>query len=214
MRAGALAALAALTRPVGILLLAPLAVEMALRWRAGGTRPRMVEAARALVGLALPPAALVGYGIYLTPILGHFSILGGESSSSWERGFTLPLLGFARAGGALIDAGLAPGYLQVHILTDAAFTVLFIGLTVATWRRLPLPYVAYAAVTLLLVLCTPAHSGQALASNMRFMLVVFPLFMVLGLWGERRNVERVVLGLSLPLLVLFALIFANQGWVA
>jgi hypothetical protein len=124
------------------------------------------------------------------------------------------VLGFARAAKALVDYGPNPSFFQVHILLDAAFTLAFIALTVLTWRRLPLSYVLYAWAMLALVMCTPAHNWYALLSNMRYMLVAFPLFVLLGRWGARREVDTAVLLICLPLLTLLTAAFLLGSWVA
>ncbi len=61
---------------------------------------------------------------------------------------------------------------------------------------------------------TPSHSWYALRSNMRFMLVVFPLFMRMGQWGAKPWVNILILSLSLALLALLTTIYAVDGWVA
>lgn len=82
------------------------------------------------------------------------------------------------------------------------------------WPFLGKAYVIYAWATLAVVLATPSHHWYALASNMRFMLVVFPLFMLLGTWGQRQWVDRLILICSIPLLTIFIITFLSTGWVA
>lgn len=216
--AGGLAALATLARPVGILLIIPIAVESVTRIRARGALPSGREAAALLGGLALPVAALAGFSVYLS---GRFHTLtailqsqNADGAAGSGKGFTWPWVGFLRAGRALVVDGFNPNFFQVHIVLDAAFTVALIVLTVATIRRVPLPYVWYAWAVLALLICTPGHNWYALYSNMRFMLEVPPLFMVLGQWGARRPVERALLAVSLPLLTLLTLTFVIGEWVA
>lgn len=220
--AGALAALATLTRPVGILLLVPLAVEYGQRLFAARTRGltwraslRPAELAAVAGGLALPIATLLGYWGYLAARFGSpLSALQAESQVDTGRHLTWPFIGFARAGHALLDYGASPNYYQAHIFLDVCFTLLFIALAVLMFGRLPLPYALYTGANLVLELCTPGHNWYALSSYMRFMLVVFPLFMLLGVWGHRSWVDRLILGLSVPLLGLLTVIFLLGGWVA
>ncbi len=176
-------------------------------WRGVG---ELRELAALAAGVALPAVAL---GAFLLS-LRVSSPLAAEQAGGWQRKLALPGAGFARAGEALLQAGFSPNYFQAHILLDAGFTLLFIALSVALWRRLPPAYLAYAWVTLALILVTPSVGWFALGSNMRFMLVVFPLFMLLGIWGKHQWVDRAILYISLPLLALFILTFLNLGWVA
>lgn len=213
--AGVLAALATLARPVGILLFVPLAAEMFLRIRAAGALPRPRETLAMLAGLALPPAALAGFNYYLYRQLGTFTaVTQAQGENGGGKNLTWPWVGFLRAGHALGDYGLQPNFFQVHILLDAAFTLALIALVVATFRRLPLPYVLYAFAVLALLLCVPGHNWFALYANMRFTLEVFPVFMILGRWGKRLTIERVILVTSLPLLALLTLAFVLGQWVA
>jgi hypothetical protein len=216
--AGLLAGLGALARPVGILLLIPIAVEALSRMRASGQLPRLRELAAMVTGVALPVAALAGFALYLARLYGSLTIIlqssGSDGAPGSGKNLALPGIGFARAGHALLTEGLAPNFIQVHILLDSAFTLGLIALVVATTRRLPLPYVCYAWAVLILLICTPGHNWYALYSNMRFILEIFPVFIVLGIWGERRNVERVLLIVFLPLLALLTLTFMLGFWVA
>jgi hypothetical protein len=213
--AGALGALATLARPVGILMVVPLAVEAFLRIRAAGALPRLRDTLATLGGLALPPAALAGFSYYLYQRFGTFNAVAqSQGESGGGKNLTWPWIGFLRAGHALGDYGFQPNFFQVHIMLDAAFTVVLIALVVATYRRLPLPYVAYAYAVLALLLCFPGHNWFALYANMRFTLEIFPVFMLLGRWGARLSIERLILALSLPLLTLLTLAFVLQQWVA
>jgi predicted lysophospholipase L1 biosynthesis ABC-type transport system permease subunit len=166
-----------------------------------------------LGALALPLLALGGFSLLQKQQLGSFSATTNAEASGYGRNFELPIVGFARAGAALIHNGFTPNYYQAHILVDASFTLLFIALAVLLWRRLPLSYVLYGWAMVALVLVTPSHNWYALSSNMRFMLVVFPLFLLLGRWGADPRIERIILYLSLPLLALFTVAFLH-GWVA
>lgn len=234
--AGALAALATLTRPVGILLVVPMAAEYAQRLiaarrpqaapggetdqavqavQAGRPPRRLAELAGLAGGLALPVLALLGYWGYLATRFGSPLVaLRAESVVDTGRQMTLPVVGFARAAHALLDYGFNPNFYQAHILLDAGFTLAFIALSVVMFIRLPLPFALYTAANLVLELCTPGHNWYALSSYMRFMLVAFPLFMLFGQWGERRWADRVILGISLPLLALLSVTFLLGGWVA
>jgi hypothetical protein len=214
--AGLLAALATLARPFGILLVIPLIVEYVpyfQKWRATGERPSLRNIAAMLGGVALPVLALGGFSLYERVHFGSFASTVSAQAGGGGRVLALPIMGFARAGGALIRNGPQASYFQAHILADGAFTLLFIVLAVMTWRRLPLSYVLYSWAMALLTLSTPAHNWYALLSNMRFMIVVFPLFMLLGQWGADRRVERIILFLSLPLLAIFTITFLH-GWLA
>lgn len=215
LAAGAWAAAAALTRPVGILLVAPMLAQYVShrQWTALGAYVRERRAiARLIGGLALPIAALVGNFLALSALLGSLSPTTAEFATSWERSLAAPWTGYVRVAQALRNS---PNAFQLsHIVLDSAATTGLVVLAVALWCRLPFPYVAYTWVSVALILMTPSHGWYALGSNMRFMLVLFPLFMQLGRWGEKPWVNILLLGCSLLLLALLTAVFVNGGWVA
>ncbi|MEO7003104.1 MAG: mannosyltransferase family protein [Ktedonobacterales bacterium] len=214
--AGALAALATLARPTGIALVAALVVEIGCvvyRKYQQGERLHIGEGARMLAALAAAPVALGGFVLYLYTIFHSFGAIS-HAQAAWGRSLTVPFLGFLRDGGALLEHGLDPNFYQAHILLDVAFSAAWIALSVAMWRRLPWPYLAYAWLVALIAFATPAHNWQGLFSNMRFMLVVFPIFFLLGRWGRQAWVDRLILGSLLPLLALLTLLFILRRWVA
>jgi hypothetical protein len=80
-------------------------------------------------------------------------------------------------------------------------------------RRLPFAYGAYAAAALAMTLSYPLDA-QPLMSLPRYIVVLFPLQMVVARWaGERGGIERAV-GVSAVLLGLFTAHFAHWGFVA
>jgi hypothetical protein len=57
-------------------------------------------------------------------------------------------------------------------------------------------------------------STASLMSMPRFALVLFPMFLVLAIWGSRSAVNSAIVAFSLPLLGLFTVLFADWYWVA
>jgi hypothetical protein len=50
-------------------------------------------------------------------------------------------------------------------------------------------------------------------SMVRYMEVLFPVFVVLALWGERRSEDRLVRWVSLSLLCVFTALFVNRVFI-
>jgi len=199
--AGAVGALVTLSRPQGILLLAPLAVEvardLAARHRAGEQPLR-----RAHLALLLPPLALVGFYLYATRVVGASPLAaegywGGHYVWPWR-----PLLDS-------LDIALRQGY-SGEILNPIAL-LLLAAAAVAMWRRLPLSYLAYTVTAMLPMLFRENGGGHPMQSADRFALVVFPAFAVLAMVGRRH--PRLHLGLLLlfPLLMAKLLTYYVQG---
>jgi mannosyltransferase PIG-V len=195
--AAAAGALAALTRSIGVVL-APALLVMALERRS----ERGLEWRRILAG----PAVLLGPLLYL----GWWGVAHGDAlapihaQANWQREAMFPLTtlwnALKLAGG---DGVTEPGYWIIDILVVGVV----IAAIVAGWRRLPLPYLAYALGSLLIPLAYP-FPPRPLLSMPRFVAVIFPAFWVLADAAERRRLPHTAIvatfagGLSL-LTVLF-----------
>ena len=212
--AGALAALATLTRQTGVLLCVPLLVEYYRDVRGAPRAGKARGLGPFLLGLSLPALTELAWYLFLYGRYGTLSATSQAERQDWGRSLAIPVVGFARAGHALLQRGADPNFFQMHILLDGAFTVGFALLVVAMWRRLPARYSLYCGALLLVVLVMPAHNWLALSSNMRYMLGAFPIFMLLGRWGQRGEIDRLVWLVSLPLLSLFTILFFMASWVA
>ena len=185
--AGALAALAALTRPFGAVVALPLAME-ALR------RP---VAVRGLASALLAPAAFFAWLAVLWLITGDPRALL-TAQAQWGSRPGLPVQAFAD----LFDPATY-GFPYVVL----ALTILIGALVVISWRVLRPSLAAYATVVFLV-----AISSGSLTSAPRYYLAIFPAFMALAViappWLGR---AYVALGASIGL-VLTAM-FAQWYWI-
>lgn len=215
LAAGGLAALATLTRPVGVLLVIPLAWAAFEALRAGGGIERArLTAARMAEAVALPLLALGGFAVYLAGRFGRIMAAAeAEGTGEWRRALSWPWDGPLRAASAVLRD--TPGH-ALHAALDLGFTAFFVALAFGAWRGLPRAYALYCWATLGIVLLLPMHGYDwaALASNSRFLLATFPLFFVLARWGERRWVHLAIVGVSALLLVLYTLTWIAGGFVA
>ena len=82
----------------------------------------------------------------------------------------------------------------LHSLTDLAFTVLGIGVAVLAWRWLRPSYALYMTALLLVPLST-----GTLLSMPRFVLVMFPMYLVLAILGRRAAVHETLLVVGMGL---------------
>jgi hypothetical protein len=185
--AGALAALAALTRPFGAVVALPLAIE-ALR------RP---VAVRGLASALLAPAAFFAWLAVLWLITGDPRALL-TAQAQWGRHFSLPLQAFAD----LFDPAIY-GFPYFVLL----LTVLIGALVIVSWRVLRPSLAAYATVLLLV-----AMSTGSLTAAPRYYLSVFPAFMALAVvapaWLGR---AYVVLGAAIG--IVLTAMFAQWYWI-
>jgi hypothetical protein len=169
----ALAALAVLTRPVGI------ALVPAFAWRIhrAGAPPR------AYLPLLLPVAAQATFFAYLAVHTGDPLAPLHAQQHGWHRSVSiLPVVFIHTFGHAILhDPSLAA-------VTEVAFTLLWGVLLLHGLRmRLPGEYLTYAALAILL----PTSSGTLLSIG-RFGLVAFPLFWALAHLGRSPRIDALI----------------------
>jgi hypothetical protein len=227
--AGALGALAALTRPTGVLLLAPLALLVARRHGPAAGRPW-----RRALPLLLVPLGPLAFMVHLQVVWGD-PWLTFRQQQFWARGLAWPgttLLRFweeqarwyvewlGRCLTTPTGAGLACRGSDLALRTAPAADIanllaltLVLPLTVVMLRRLPLAYGVYGLLGVLAPLIVPAQENPLL-SFARHIVVVFPLFIALALVLHRRWLQVVALGLSAAGLVALLILFSAWHWIA
>jgi hypothetical protein len=172
---------AGLTRPLGALLVVPVAVEAARHWRAGPRTARL----GALVATVAP---LAGTGTFLAWSAGTqgdgWLPLRVQAQSAHHGGLSDPLR-------TLVDD--ARGALHHHVGTalHVPWVVLVVALVVVCWWRLPAAYGAFATAVVAVGL-----SGTNLDSFERYALTAFPLVIAGATLLGREWVRRSVLTLA------------------
>ena len=224
--AGLLGALAAAARNSGILLVVPLLLLYLYGPRTD--RPATAQVRRwwprhrvrpDILWIALVPVGLIAYLVYLKLSFGH-GLLPFTEEKHWHR--SLDPLGGIPAGiwlGLKSIVAFVPALPPVAKLGDfrkvveIGFLALSGWLLWRCWKRLPLAYTAYAAVGLALAASVPTP-GEPLRSLPRFTLVIFPLWIALGLWATERRRVSMVLAACAPLVVLWTALFTSWTWAA
>jgi len=162
--AGGLAALAGLTRPVGVAVVAAVAI------------PALVEVVRrrdrrALAGMLGAPLGFLGYlawvGTRTGEPFGYFRVADG-----WGNGFD----GGRAFGGWVVDHLDGDGWWQ-GVLLVAGVVLLLSLLVLAVRDRQPLPLLVLGATLLALALTTSGYFG----SKPRYLLPAYPLLLPLAL---------------------------------
>ena len=191
--AGVLAALAGLTRPIGVAVVAALvitAVVVLLQRRETGTWWRV------LVGTLIAPLGWLGYvgwvGLETGSPLGYFEV-AGEWGNGFDGGvaFTLWIWDFLDSSSFILGLLLCAGV--------AALGWLFV---LCIRARFPLPLLVFCGVLLFLTLTTSGYFG----SKPRYLLPAFPLLLPVAVALARLSLRRVV-----PVLVLMASASAVYG---
>lgn len=108
---------------------------------------------------------------------------------------------------------LASGKFTFIDLLNWAVVTLFMILLVAGWRKIPLEYNLYTAISLLIILIRIVET-QPLISMSRYSLTLFPAFFVLGAVGGNPWLRRVIIYTFIPLNLYLSAQFFLWGWVA
>ena len=200
---GVFGALASATRPEGILILVPLAYEVWQAWR----QRRGTTLVRGVIGLAAVPAGLFAYMLYLFALVGD-PLYFQKVQINWNRHLAGPWVAFYRTFKDIAAHPLASSTAVNHYI-ELGFTLIFLALLVVAFRQLRPSYAWYFLVSLLVPMST-----SSLMSMPRFELVVFPAFMLLAVWGQRPVINSAIVSLSLPMLGLFTVLYADWYWLA
>jgi hypothetical protein len=217
-----LAAFATATRNVGIFLILPLAYE----WLKGGAG-REYGPWRGAACLALASSGLLWYAAYLWLRFGD-PLLFYTQQGRWNRGATDPLTTFRNVY-VRADEGarylFGPGLLDLSVgdlaerlgaavnLYNLLFLCLALALLVAGLRVLPLSLSAYALLLILpaVFFGTPEIPLMGLP---RYVLVAFPLFIVLGVLLKDRRSLGLWLVPSAAASLVFCALFVSWRFVA
>lgn len=221
--AGLSITLAILTRAAGVLLLIPLGLEALVYARSYGMNLRTRW--RAYLGIAMAAALpLLALGLWQRYLDWHFGTPRAQAlavdSVQWQRHLSWPWEGIVQD--LRWELASVPPILRMELTRDLFFTLAWLALAIAmlwAWKchTMPASYVLYTWASLLLALLFPTHESiaDALNSTARYLLVVFPCFVLIGQWtASSRSVYRVLRALSIVLFVSLAGFFAIGGFIA
>jgi hypothetical protein len=240
--AGAIGLLAALTRSAGVMLLAPFAVLFIQQhgWDIRRWFPNAIPAALPALGPIIYGWILTRHDMKFTDWIAQqwqwnrFSAMPWRTFDCTLNGCVAQVRSFTSETHPFevrpIDWGwmgdilrhptwshftsfewrdrMARGDVLEFIITILAFVLVVVGL-----RRLPLYYTAFTVPPLIVPLFSPS-SVHPLMSMPRFVLPLFPLFVMIALLIPNRRIGLVLAGISTVLLILLTMQFAQWYWVA
>jgi hypothetical protein len=198
---GVWGAITALTRLTGALMIVPLAFAAWQKSREKATiRPWIAP-------------ALTLCGAFVFPLYTWLD-LGYPPWEPWLVQAARSQGGLAFPGYSLFLAlqGILTGNFVLADFFDVGFLILFLATLPSIFRKLPPIYGFYQTIYLLLYLSRVSHM-QALLSTARYVLVLFPEFIIFADWGQRPWVNRVLLYTFWVGLLLLSGQFAIWGWV-
>ena len=196
--AGLCGAFASATRTAGVLLLPALAV---LYWQ---THRPLRSLRKEILALLVVPVGLVSFMIYLKVMTGN-PLAFRDSMAVWGRqsGFFLrPLYDYLR------DPIQLAAHWDFRLLNFVAAVFGLVAGAVLVSRR----QFALGVYTLLSVFL--ALSSSLLQSQARYMMVVFPVYLVLATWTSRPKVHQMVFAIFLVLFGLMTALFAAHFTLA
>jgi hypothetical protein len=199
--AGILGFLSSLTRLQGVVLIAPL-LYMYLRDR--GFRLSRLDPK--LVGLLIIPLGAFLYMAYQYLIVGAAPLVDTYQTHLYAQ-FVWPWDNVL----ATFQKILSPQGTFINVL-NLTVTGVFLGMTVLSFRKLPGEYSIYMAVTMF-VLMLRRTTLQPLVSMSRYVLMLFPAFMLWGRWGRNPRIQRLIVYPSVAMLLYLSGQFAMWGWV-
>lgn len=226
--AGIFLALASATRVPGLLLVVPVALLYLYGPRAdrspdherGGWWPRYRIRPEA-AWLLLAPVGIVAYSLYLQHALGDATIWEQVQSTQFGRETVDPFTGAwqaLHAAGVSLGRVLDGSYDQLPIYDHLNIgELLVVGLAIAggigALRVLPVAYGSWVLLSLV-PLFTSQSQSNPLFSSMRFVAVLFPIFIWLAMVCERRGWTTTVIALSATGMAVLTAEFTLWSFVA
>ena len=213
--AGGMGFLAALTRSTGVLLTIPYLIMYVRHFWVSEKRDqsRWLQKINALVPIILFPMGIVVYMIYLGYTKSNPFIFQYEEASHWHRHFEWIWVTAGYIVKLLLDSPLF-AFANVKNLLDFAFTTFPIVALVWAWKRIPLHYSLYALAVIIFSLSFPLGSLNPLTSQPRYIIVLFPLFVIFALWGKHPRFDQFFVAIGPPLLAVFTVFFISHNFVA
>ena len=210
----ALGVLCAAARPVGVLVWGVVGLE----WLASHGWTLATSLRRAAWvgmghGLHSDWRSLLTNNVIPLGLVSYMGFLGRQfedplafwtTQASWGRSLRNPLAVLLEAG-QRVTSGSGVAYQDaLNVLALVGGLALLVGI----WRRFGESYAVYSG----LALVVPAVSG--LGSMIRYMLVVFPCFMLLGVLGRWKVLDRLLVVSFVFLLAVLTFLFVNWLYFA
>lgn len=219
--AGVLGLLAGLTRTAGIMLMLPFLYEVwinrplpALAEERPGLWRQIWQRVPQALPVLLMPLGVIGYCIFCWSRFGD-PLAFATIQIKWARVTTWPWMGIFAAFDQLFHLQPFGSFIEAHILLDMAATFGFLALTVVCWRKLRASYAIWISLLVLYMLVSPAlGQGDPLQSIQRFVLEMFPGFIVLAALGLKHPRLHYACLLAFPFLqAIMAALFVMNRWM-
>lgn len=190
LRSGAAGFAMSLARPVGVLMLLPLAL---VYWHKRNgfkhTRPDILY-------LSLIPAGAGVFLYYVHVLTGSVWNYLSVKRSGWGHVLSEPL--------GVLSGGLTGG--DINHFLNSLFVCLALAALLVFYKRIGWPY----ALAGLLFILTPLATGPvSLNSMLRYLLPVFPLYLLFGYYSQNKAVDTIAVPVLAFLQALFMIFWSN-----
>ncbi|MBI3941602.1 MAG: hypothetical protein HY326_01195 [Chloroflexi bacterium] len=199
-----LAALTTLTRLAGLFILLPLAWEF---YKQRGIK-------REAISLAAIPAGTACYVLFIWWLTGNPLSFSTVTSAAWFRYVTMPWNTLSISWQIVTDNHIKM-YVTSIAIFDFAIIVTFLALSFLAIKWMKPSYWIYAIPASLFAISTTLDpsKGLATASLARYLMAVFPVFILLGLAGRNRFIHHAILFCFALLFGVFPIYFFSTVWV-
>src|SRR6266700_2507196 len=211
--AGLFGFFASLTRSAGLFLLVPFLYEYLRQHRFYLKKTRI----DVLGGLGIP-AGLGAFALYCYIRFHDALAFSHAQQSSWLRDIHGPWHGMLDSLLLILHRNVLT-FDSIHNVIDLSaglfMLILVVLCFVGPWRfpREMWAYALYAAISYLFILLFPVAGGFPLSALSRYVLEVFPAFLVLATMGKARHFHLYYLTLAATLLVFLLLQFLTGYWI-
>lgn len=201
--AGILAALAALVRPNAIFLVVGLLVVFLM------TKPRSLRDLLAGFPLLLPVVFMAGFFAYLRAITGSWTAWFDAQRDFWDRQLVDPWTSLSNTYqliSTFSPTGEPSSRMVSEILAMGILLVVLVALVVKRWWA----EAVYSGATALSL-----GTSSMYYSIPRTLVLIFPLWVLMGLWLARAPWRPWVYGVAcLPALMLITVLFTDGQWIS
>jgi hypothetical protein len=162
---------------------------------------------RGILASLLSTLGLIAHMVYLKIMVGDpFAFLHAgirSISFDWFPKLINSTYNLYRWSGNIFSGDIA----HIEVLLDTVFAIAFIPLVIFVLLKFRPSFGLFTLLSFLF----PLISGTT-ASMQRYSLTFIPCYILLALWGKRPWVERVIIGIFLPLQAYYLILFANWTW--
>jgi hypothetical protein len=171
--------------------------------------PKLPKAWRGILASIFSLSGIMAYMVYLYQKFGN-ALTFVQVQSGWNRSMSLDWISkLIQNIQAMHKVGnIFAGEIGTFwYLIDTLTIIVFLPLVILTFLKFRPSFGLFALLSFLI----PISTGNSL-SMQRFVLVIIPFFFLLAKWGKKPWVDRLIIGISLPLQAYFLVLFSHRFW--